>query len=1079
MSEKMTAVEINLLGGFEVSVDGRTVADSAWVRRSASSLVKLLALGAGRSLHREQVVDALWPDLALDEAAPRLHKAAHYARKALGDREAVVLRGDTVGLLPDADVVLDTATFTAAAAIALADRSAGSIETALRAYRGELLPHDLYESWTEAERERLRQLHRDLLRLGERWDELVALDPADEEAHLALMRAYLGRGDRRGALRQFERMDRALRQGLGVGPGDEAVALRDAVLTAAAEPAVAGSSVAEAGGTRPPASPRLVGRQGAQQRLDELLAEASAGHGRTVLVGGVPGAGKSAMLEWLRQRAVAARWRCGVGVAAAVEGAWPYAPVLEALADLCRRHPALLDGLADTYREEIERALAGGELSWSGDGGHQRLFVATAELLRLAAAGAGAVLAVDDLHDADEASLRLLHYLGRAVAGERALLVLAHRSGPLREPVEQVRASLLARGAVALTLPPLSAKGTAALLATVLGVAPPDEVVEQVHAISGGVPFRVLQAAPSLRPGQPVRLSGEPVLQGLPRDTVTALQQAAVVGTDFDTDEFVALCGLPEDEAFRHLDLALSSGALQRTEAGYRLRHRLVRDALLDGLPQHRLHALHRAAAERLELQGASPARIGHHLLRAGDTAAATPHLLRAAETSAALGAYRDALDLVDAVRDAATGPDRARLLALRADLLVAVGDAGAVAAYRVALGAATPQARRLLRARLARAAALSGDLDAAVDVLDGLEPDGGRADAAILLARGTVAYFTGDLDAADEATARARALVGDNTDWQVLDLVALQGLIAHNRGEWFQRLRHELGRTKETPAIATAVFDSHLCVAEYLLYGPTPYAEVVQLGRGLRQAAERVGALRAVAFACALVGEAALLSGDLETAERELAESVDLHHDLTATAGEAHSLQRLAEVRAYQGDRAEARRLLRRALPLARWSPISMHLLQRIYGTMIRAAEDVDAALAAVDAAEATLGTDDHCYFCAVMLAVPAAIARADAGDVDAASRHLQTAERSAALWEGTSWQAATVEARAHLARAEGDPAGAAALLGEAAELFDQAGQPLDGARCRADEAAWSARLPAPRQAASAALLPAEGEGL
>ena len=80
---------------------------------------------------------------------------------------------------------------------------------------------------------------------------------------------------------------------------------------------------------------------------------------------------------------------------------------------------------------------------------------------------------------------------------------------------------------------------------------------------------------------------------------------------------------------------------------------------------------------------------------------------------------------------------------------------------------------------------------------------------------------------------------------------------------------------------------------------------------------------------------------GDLDRAERELLEAVDLHRDIDAPAGEAHSLQRLAEVRLAQGDRAEARRLLQRALPLARWSVIAMHLLQRIYGTMIIAAAD------------------------------------------------------------------------------------------------------------------------------------------
>ena len=107
----------------------------------------------------------------------------------------------------------------------------------------------------------------------------------------------------------------------------------------------------------------------------------------------------------------------------------------------------------------------------------------------------------------------------------------------------------------------------------------------------------------------------------------------------------------------------------------------------------------------------------------------------------------------------------------------------------------------------------------------------------------------------------------------------------------------------------------------EYLLYGPTPYEEVLALAAKLRESARRSGVLRAVAFATALRGEAALLSGDLALAEIELSEAAELHHDIGSTAGEAHSLQRLAEVRLAQGDNAEANRLLRRALPLARWS--------------------------------------------------------------------------------------------------------------------------------------------------------------
>jgi hypothetical protein len=87
--------------------------------------------------------------------------------------------------------------------------------------------------------------------------------------------------------------------------------------------------------------------------------------------------------------------------------------------------------------------------------------------------------------------------------------------------------------------------------------------------------------------------------------------------------------------------------------------------------------------------------------------------------------------------------------------------------------------------------------------------------------------------------------------------------------------------------------------------------------------------------------------------------------------------------VRLAQGDRAEAQQLLRRALPLARWSATALHLLQRVYGTMIRAAPDVETARAVVDQAMSTVGQEDACPFCSIMLAVPAAIACADAGDL------------------------------------------------------------------------------------------------
>src|SRR5215211_6339337 len=90
-------VEVTMLGRFAVSVAGTEIPAQAWSRRQAAGLVKLLALAARRQLHREQVMDALWPGATPEEAAPRLHKAAHFARRVLGPT-SIVLRSDVVVL---------------------------------------------------------------------------------------------------------------------------------------------------------------------------------------------------------------------------------------------------------------------------------------------------------------------------------------------------------------------------------------------------------------------------------------------------------------------------------------------------------------------------------------------------------------------------------------------------------------------------------------------------------------------------------------------------------------------------------------------------------------------------------------------------------------------------------------------------------------------------------------------------------------------------------------------------------------------------------------------------------------------
>ena len=250
-------------------------------------------------------------------------------------------------------------------------------------------------------------------------------------------------------------------------------------------------------------------------------------------------------------------------------------------------------------------------------------------------------------------------------------------------------------------------------------------------------------------------------------------------------------------------------------------------------------------------------------------------------------------------------GPDALpRLLARRGDLLMALGDPEAVSAYQDAVPITSGTDHRLVRARLARAAAFAGDFDRARAAIEGLDDRRGRrrrSDPARprkhrLLHR----RHRHSVGGGGRAARRLLKTPGD--PWHFVDLLALQGLIAHQRGEWFERFRQELRQAWGNGRLESALFDAHLCVAEYLLYGPVPYQEVIDLAEGLRRRATQSGALRGVAFATALIGEAALLMDDLSRAESELLEAVELHRDLDAPAGEAHSLQRLAEVRLAQG---------------------------------------------------------------------------------------------------------------------------------------------------------------------------------
>jgi DNA-binding SARP family transcriptional activator len=315
----VVSTRIQLLGGFEIVVDDEPVPADRWSRRQVATFVKLLALAPGRRLHREQVIEALWPGATVRDAGPRLHKVAHYARRALDDDDALLLRNETVALLPDQDVEVDVDVFRRLARVARTTGDEGDLTAAVAAYTGPLLPEDLYESWAEATRDELRSTYLGLLRDAGRWEDVLAEEPADEDAHLALIRADLDRGDLRAAERQFERLDHALLRELGTRPSAVAEELRARLASPRHEPA-------------PSQGVHLVGRRATGDRLRAALTQAETGRGTTVLVSGPPGVGKTAVLGLAESLARRQGWRTGRGTASSVEGAWPYATLLEASA---------------------------------------------------------------------------------------------------------------------------------------------------------------------------------------------------------------------------------------------------------------------------------------------------------------------------------------------------------------------------------------------------------------------------------------------------------------------------------------------------------------------------------------------------------------------------------------------------------------------------------------------------------------------------------------------------------------------------------------------------------------------------
>jgi predicted ATPase/DNA-binding SARP family transcriptional activator/DNA-binding CsgD family transcriptional regulator len=237
------AVRVWLLGTFRVSVGSRTIEQDQWRLRKAASLVKLLAIAPTHRLHREHVMDLLWPDLGKKAASNNLRRVLHFARRTLDAAKGsryLASKDESLELCPGGSLWVDVEAFEEAAVMARRSRDPAAYGVAIELYAGQLLPDERYEEWAENKRQGLRgtllSLLGELTGLYEERGEYgkavetlrraLSEDPANEEAHARLMRFYALSGRQGDALAQYERLKEALSGWLGTDPRPTTRALR-------------------------------------------------------------------------------------------------------------------------------------------------------------------------------------------------------------------------------------------------------------------------------------------------------------------------------------------------------------------------------------------------------------------------------------------------------------------------------------------------------------------------------------------------------------------------------------------------------------------------------------------------------------------------------------------------------------------------------------------------------------------------------------------------------------------------------------------------------------------------------------
>jgi len=377
----------------------------------------------------------------------------------------------------------------------------------------------------------------------------------------------------------------------------------------------------------------LVEREDFLVSLERLLGEALDGSGRLVFFGGEAGVGKTALATALAETA---------GGPAVRRGSCDNVTTAEALGPIMDALPEL--AAAADHEAGVSRL---------------RLFQQVREVL----AESPMLLVLEDVHWADEATLDILRFLGRRLAGARLMILATFRSEEVGSdhPLTVVMGDLATLpGVIRMQLPALSVTGVRQLLDEAGSALDAGDVYQR----TGGNPFYVTEVLAAGSEHLPVTVR-DAVLARVSRLSPAAREvvgAASVLGRRAEVGLLTAVSGQP----LTAVDECLNRGVLVNDDGAVGFRHDLARLAIVESTPQAQRACAHARALAQLVAWGSADHRgLAHHAAGSGDRAAVLQHAPLAAARAARLGAHREAADQLRLALRYHEPPDRRRALLL------------------------------------------------------------------------------------------------------------------------------------------------------------------------------------------------------------------------------------------------------------------------------------------------------------------------------------------------------------------------------------------------------------------------------